>query len=404
VPPRPSKPMDVPPDIRAVLVEGLGAYVGRAASLDLPKKLRRLKGFRPKALARHGDELLELLEDETQRKLILQSLDDDSLPLPRRKAGVLRIALERSDGWDAQLAAMSESSEERAGGGESGTERQLESERRKVREAREEARKAKVAARAELESNARKVDQLERAIAATTAELKQVRAELQAALTEAGRATGALERTERRARREIEKARSARDESRAEAKSLRKEVARLTRELASASVPDRAAPKKSAARRPREPKVRRRLDVPKGLMADSPGTLEAWLKEPYVSLLIDGYNVSKTEGGFGEISLEYQRNRLIDEIDRLARRMKVPSTIVFDGALIEPAAVRRTRRTVVVAYSKPPEIADDHLVALLEERPNFPVIVVTNDRELQDKSVALGATIARAEQLLALIR
>jgi predicted RNA-binding protein with PIN domain len=396
--------MDVPPDIRAVLVEGLGAYVGRAASLDLPKKLRRLKGFRPKALARHGDELLELLEDETQRKLILQSLDDDSLPLPRRKAGVLRIALERSDGWDAQLAAMSESSEERAGGGESGTERQLESERRKVREAREEARKAKVAARAELESNARKVDQLERAIAATTAELKQVRAELQAALTEAGRATGALERTERRARREIEKARSARDESRAEAKSLRKEVARLTRELASASVPDRAAPKKSAARRPREPKVRRRLDVPKGLMADSPGTLEAWLKEPYVSLLIDGYNVSKTEGGFGEISLEYQRNRLIDEIDRLARRMKVPSTIVFDGALIEPAAVRRTRRTVVVAYSKPPEIADDHLVALLEERPNFPVIVVTNDRELQDKSVALGATIARAEQLLALIR
>jgi predicted RNA-binding protein with PIN domain len=404
VPPRPSKPMDVPPDIRAVLVEGLGAYVGRAASLDLPKKLRRLKGFRPKALARHGDELLELLEDETQRKLILQSLDDDSLPLPRRKASVLRVALERSDGWDAQLAAMSESSEERAGGGESGTERQLESERRKVREAREEARKAKVAARAELESNARKVDQLERAIAATTAELKQVRAELQAALTEAGRATGALERTERRARREIEKARSARDESRAEAKSLRKEVARLTRELASASVPDRAAPKKSAARRPREPKVRRRLDVPKGLMADSPGTLEAWLKEPYVSLLIDGYNVSKTEGGFGEISLEYQRNRLIDEIDRLARRMKVPSTIVFDGALIEPAAVRRTRRTVVVAYSKPPEIADDHLVALLEERPNFPVIVVTNDRELQDKSVALGATIARAEQLLSLIR
>jgi predicted RNA-binding protein with PIN domain len=139
-------------------------------------------------------------------------------------------------------------------------------------------------------------------------------------------------------------------------------------------------------------------------MADSPGTLEAWLKEPYVSLLIDGYNVSKTEGGFGEISLEYQRNRLIDEIDRLARRMKVPSTIVFDGALIEPAAVRRTRRTVVVAYSKPPEIADDHLVALLEERSNHPVVVVTNDRELQEKSVALGATIARSEQLLALIR
>jgi predicted RNA-binding protein with PIN domain len=395
--------MAFPPDIRAALVDGLGAYVGRATTLDLPKKLRRLKGFRPKALARHGDELLELLEDETQRKLILQSLDDDSLRLSKRNATVLRIALERTDGWDAQLAAMSKSPEEV--GTETGPDvgRQLERERRKVKQAREEARKAKDAARAEIESHARKIEEGERALAATTAELKQVRAELQAAAAEAGRATGALERRERRAQREIEKARTARDESRAEAKSLRREVARLTRQLASASGPDKPTPKSSVAQ-PREPRVRRPLRVPKGLMAESRETLEAWLKEPNVSLLIDGYNVSKAEGGFGDVSLEHQRNRLIDEIDRLSRRVKVPSTIVFDGALMEPAAVRRRRRTVVVAYSKPPEIADDYLVALLEERPNYPVIVVTNDRELQDRSIALGATIARAEQLLAIIR
>jgi predicted RNA-binding protein with PIN domain len=395
--------MAFPPDIRAALVDGLGAYVGRATTLDLPKKLRRLKGFRPKALARHGDELLELLEDETQRKLILQSLDDDSLRLSKRNATVLRIALERTDGWDAQLAAMSKSPEEV--GTETGPDvgKQLERERRKVKQAREEARKAKDAARAEVESHARKIEEGERALAATTAELKQVRAELQAAAAEAGRATGALERRERRAQREIEKARTARDESRAEAKSLRREVARLTRQLASASGPDKPTPKSSVAQ-PREPRVRRPLRVPKGLMAESRETLEAWLKEPNVFLLIDGYNVSKAEGGFGDVSLEHQRNRLIDEIDRLSRRVKVPSTIVFDGALMEPAAVRRRRRTVVVAYSKPPEIADDYLVALLEERPNYPVIVVTNDRELQDRSIALGATIARAEQLLAIIR
>ena len=156
---------------------------------------------------------------------------------------------------------------------------------------------------------------------------------------------------------------------------------------------DKPRQRKTVAR-PKEPAVRKPLDVPNGLMAESREALEAWLKEPNVSLLIDGYNVSKTEGGFVDVSLEQQRNRLVDEIDRLARRMKVASTIVFDGALIEPAAVRRRRRTVVVAYSKPPEIADDHLVALLEEQPNHPVIVVTNDRELQDRSVALGATIA----------
>jgi predicted RNA-binding protein with PIN domain len=394
--------MAFPPDIRAAVVEGLGAYVARAAHLDLPKKLRRLKGFTPKGLARHGNELLELLEDETQRKLILQDLDDDLLRLSKRNASVLRIALERPDGWDAQLAAMSESPEVEAEGGRD-VERQLERERRKVKDAREEARKAKVAARSQIEGNAKKVEKLELAIAAAEAELKQVRSELQAAVAEATRATGALERRERRAQREVESARAARDESRAEAKSLRKEVVRLRRELTSASVANKSRPTKSV-QRPREPKVRKPLDVPKGRMAESRETLEAWLKEPNVSLLIDGYNVSKTEGGFGDVSLEHQRNRLVDEIDRLARRMKVPSTIVFDGALIEPAAVRRKRRTVVVAYSRPPEIADDHLVALLEDRPNFPVIVVTNDRELQDKSVALGATIARSEQLLSLIR
>ena len=394
--------MTFPPDIRAALVEGLGAYVAGAAHLDLPKKLRRLKGFTPKGLARHGNELLELLADETQRKLILQDLDDDSLRLSKRNASVLRIALERSDGWDAQLAAMSDSSEEVQSETQGDFEKQLERERRKVKEAREEARKAKAAARSAVESNSRKVEELERAVAATDAELRRVQAELQAAVAEAGQATSELERRERRAQRDVEKARADRDESRAEAKSLRKEVARLTRELGSETVADK--PPTRSVQRPREPKVRRPLDVPKGLMAESRETLEAWLKEPNVSLLIDGYNVSKTEGGFGEVSLEHQRNRLVDEIDRLARRLKVPSTIVFDGALIEPAAVRRKRRTVVVAYSKPPEIADDHLVALLDERPNFPVIVVTNDRELQDKSVVLGATIARAEQLLSLIR
>ena len=127
--------MAFPPDIRAALVEGLGAYVAAAAHLDLPKKLRRLKGFTPKGLARHGNELLELLEDETQRKLILQELDDDSLRLSKRNAGVLRIALERSDGWDAELAAMSSSSEEAQTETGGGLEKQLERERHKVKDA-----------------------------------------------------------------------------------------------------------------------------------------------------------------------------------------------------------------------------------------------------------------------------
>lgn len=395
--------MVLPPDIRAALVDNLGAYMARAATLDLPKNLRRLKGFRPKALARHGDQLLELLEDETQRKLVLQALDDGELRPSVRNEKVLRIALVRTEGWETKLVDMSELSDEAATDTTRNVESQLERERRKVKDAREEARKAKAAARAELEKSSRKVEELERALNATRAELEQARAELEATATEKSRVGGALERRERRAQREVEKAKAASEESRSETKSLRKEIARLTRELADASVAGQPRRAPSVAQ-PREPEARTPLKVPKGLLAESRETLDLWLKEPNVSLLIDGYNVSKTEGGFGDLSLEHQRNRLVDEIDRLARMRRVPSTIVFDGALIEPVSVRRKRRTVVVAYSRPPEIADDHLVALLEERPNHPVIVVTNDRELQAKSVALGATIARAEQLLALIR
>ena len=395
--------MALPPDIRSALVDTLGAYIGRAATLDLPKNLRRLKGFRPKALARHGDELLGLLEDETQRKLVLQALDDGELRPSKRHDRVLRIALERPEGWEAQLAALSELSDEVTTQTGRDVEEELERERRKVKDAREEARRAKAAARAEFAKTARKVEELERVLTSTRAQLEQARAELEAAATETSRVTGALERRERRAEREVEKAKAASDESRAETKSLRKEIARVTRELADASVGGRPRRTPSVAQ-PKEPAIRTPLEVPKGLLAESRETLDLWLKEPHVSLLIDGYNVSKTEGGFGDLSLEHQRNRLVDEIDRLARMRRVPSTIVFDGALMEPASVRRKRRTVVVAYSRPPEVADDHLVALLEERPNHPVIVVTNDRELQAKSVALGATIARAEQLLSLIR
>lgn len=395
--------MVLPPDVRAALVEALGAYTASAATLDLPKNLRRLKGFRPKALARHGDELLELLEDETQRKLILQALDDDELRPPKRNENVLRIALDRADGWESQLAAMSVLSDEAATQTRRDVEGELERERRKVKDAREEARRAKATARAELEKGSRKVEELERLLNATRAELERAKAELEAAAMETSKVTSALERRERRARREVEKARAANDESRSEAKSLRKEIARLTREFADTSVAGRPRRVPSVAR-PKEPSVRTPLQVPKGLLAESRETLDLWLKEPKVSLLIDGYNVSKTEGGFGDLSLEHQRTRLVDEIDRLARMRRVPSTIVFDGALIEPASVRRKRRTVVVAYSRPPEVADDHLVALLRDHSNHPVIVVTNDRELQARSLALGATIARAEQLLSLIR
>jgi predicted RNA-binding protein with PIN domain len=121
-------------------------------------------------------------------------------------------------------------------------------------------------------------------------------------------------------------------------------------------------------------------------------------------LLVDGYNVTKAEGGFSGLPLEAQRERLVEEIMKLATRKKLPTTIVFDGSQVPPGTRRRRRGPVAVEYSNPHEPADDHLVALLETGGPEPAVLVTSDRDLRDRAGALGATVARSEQLLALIR
>jgi predicted RNA-binding protein with PIN domain len=123
-----------------------------------------------------------------------------------------------------------------------------------------------------------------------------------------------------------------------------------------------------------------------------------------VRLLVDGYNVAKQEGAFKALSGEDQRARTLAEVDRLVRRHGVSTTVVFDGAEVAPGISRRRHGLAKVEYSRPPEIADDHLVALLASWPPGPVVVATSDKELQDRCRALGSTIATSEQLLAALR
>jgi predicted RNA-binding protein with PIN domain len=143
--------------------------------------------------------------------------------------------------------------------------------------------------------------------------------------------------------------------------------------------------------------------VPPGRLPEDPETLDEWLV-PGVWLLVDGYNVTKAEGGFGNLSLASQRDRLVDEVRRLATRKRLRATVVFDGSKVPPGTRRLERGPVAVEYSSPDEVADDHLVAMLEAAPADPAVLVTNDRDLQERAGALGATIATSQQLLALIR
>jgi predicted RNA-binding protein with PIN domain len=149
---------------------------------------------------------------------------------------------------------------------------------------------------------------------------------------------------------------------------------------------------------------RRKLKAPKGLLDTAPEALSSWLARDGVRLIVDGYNVGKAHNGFPDLPLETMRNRVVDEVAKLVRKHSAAGIVVFDGAEVAPGTARRSKGPVKIQYSAPGVIADDHIVALVESLPPVPVIVATNDRELQGRVAALGATVATSDQLLALIR
>lgn len=392
----------LPEDVALALLRGLGAYIRAAPLSDLSTGVRRFKGFRTTALARHRETILDILDEDATRALILQWLEEDKPPLDKDTHEALRIAARREDGWQEALAALSRA--ERPAGGPAkdpaaDLKASLRKEKAKVVKLRDELKQARA-------------DQ-ERTLADERAgriRAEQAEADLRAELTEARervrRAESDLARTEARAERELRRAR--RDAERAGAR-LQDVESELKDERARARSKSEVSKKKVAqtSRRSRPTRKarsgpRRQLRVPKGMLAEDPATLEAWLDRDDVYLLVDGYNVTKAESGFGNLDLETQRERLVSEVMNLAHRKTVGATIVFDGAsIVRP---RGKRGSVRVVFTQEGEIADDRIVGILEELPQQPVVVATNDKELRERVGELGATIATSDQLLALLR
>jgi len=153
----------------------------------------------------------------------------------------------------------------------------------------------------------------------------------------------------------------------------------------------------------RPPERRAPLPVPGGRGADDPETLAAWMSVPEVLVLVDGYNVTKHERGFPEKSLEDQRTLLVDLCRRMSRRWGAHITVVFDGANVAPVPTRLPLGAVDVVFTDPGRIADDEIVARVNAAPpERPVVVVSSDNELRQRSAALGASVTRSTALLGL--
>ncbi|MER7166002.1 NYN domain-containing protein [Micromonospora sp. NPDC000207] len=131
---------------------------------------------------------------------------------------------------------------------------------------------------------------------------------------------------------------------------------------------------------------------------DDPARLDQLLALPRAHLVVDGYNVTKR--GFGEMSLEQQRKRLITGLGGIAAQTGDEITVVFDGAE-RIHGLPPTPRGVRVLFSRKGETADELIRRLVRAEPSGrPVVVVSSDREVADGVRRHGAYPLGADSLL----
>ena len=156
----------------------------------------------------------------------------------------------------------------------------------------------------------------------------------------------------------------------------------------------------ASGRLPRTPRrrVRRPARLPAGVFEESTAAADHLLRLPEVIVVVDGYNVAKT--AWTDVSLEEERRRLVQLLERAHLRTKAKFLVVFDGdGPGDTAPGQAQSRTVRVRFSPTGETADDVVRDLVDELPlGRPVVVVSSDREVVDEArAAMGpSSSARA--------
>jgi predicted RNA-binding protein with PIN domain len=146
-----------------------------------------------------------------------------------------------------------------------------------------------------------------------------------------------------------------------------------------------------------KPEGQGRVDA-RALAADDPARLDQLLALPKVHLIVDGYNVTKR--GFGDVSLEQQRSRLVGALGGVAAQVGSEVTVVFDGAE-KLVALPPAPRGVRVLFSKKGETADDLIRQLVRAEPaGRAIVVISSDREVADGVRRHGAYPLSADTLL----
>lgn len=327
----------------------------------------------------------------------------------------------RSEGWRERVAQVAErlTAREDAAAGAARVDavrrltEQLEALRAGAREEAERLRTEAAVAKAEVTVVRRRVRELgdragraeaaqraaEQALAQERAALAVVRAQAQEQVTRAQAQLADAEQAVSASRQAAREGRSA-DELRLRLllDALLGAASGLRRELALAPAEGRPADALAAvyaSGATREPPVQ-------GRALDDPALLDALLAVPLVHLLVDGYNVTKT--GYGDVTLEAQRGRLLAGLGALAARTRAEVTVVFDGAERVTTVAGPAPRGVRLLFSREGETADEVLRQLVRHEPvGRPLVVVSTDREVADGVRASGARAVPSQALLRLL-
>jgi predicted RNA-binding protein with PIN domain len=428
---------DVPEPLLAGYIDAALATMRAAETTELPGPLRqyqtwtprRLKHPRVLALVRRMLDLDSsfraavdkrvLQEEEALARLIRAGRHGEALASGESPEVVARVGVALGPEGDAAVAAAVDAAARSRAQAEAaaarsalaGAETELEQARARAEQEAEAARAAREAlrtARQELRRAEREVHSLSQRARGLERELAKAESALQAARSQAAdeqrRQNGRIAELQAMLTETQRQYRALRRSSAQVDPVLTEAVGALERDLtalrrAAGLTGDGAKPAPGAVAQPerREP-----LPVPAGRSGDDPETLAAWLATPDVLVLVDGYNVSKNERGFPDRTLEDQRTLLLDLSRRVARRCGADITVVFDGASV-PVPTRLPLGPVGVVFTDAGRTADDEIVARVNAAPPArPVVVVSSDNELRERSAVLGASVTRAPALLGL--
>ena len=404
---------DVPTALWGTLFAAFRRVVDRTDRSALPAALRPFAQFQPAKLA--GEHPRAALAEALRDDAWLREQIGEQLPGPLWQAAADQPAdrLAATFGADAALAGLVARARWDA---VADLGRQALAERERPAAPAEDSPRARTAdedrgRRAGQER--RRTEAAERRARELEAELKGLRADLDRLRSENEGLRRRAEQEQGRQRDRIARLQRRLDEARARAQvdtERARDVAARLHDLADelqaalgAPEPAAAAPAPAsvAAGEPASAAVPRRVPaampgrpcrLPAGVHGDAPAAVDALLQVAGLTVIVDGYNVSKDARGVPGTGLADQRAWLVQLATATAARCGVGLIVVFDGEdqRTKSAVARRNVRAVFTAEG---ETADDRIVAIVSDLAEAPVLVVSSDRDLRQRCEELGANV-----------